>query len=141
MAMVACRECNAQISSKAKVCPHCGVKRRGKKLWLWIPLGLIGCFVLILIIGANYDPVAARKNKRYTGRLQPYGTNIMYVLLDEPTTIDGYCEGWKKMSVQGVEPGSLKKTDLLCWKLEGDTVISSTREGSRELMPKWQFVD
>lgn len=27
MALVSCRECGKEISSQAKVCPHCGVRR------------------------------------------------------------------------------------------------------------------
>jgi hypothetical protein len=30
MALVNCRECGKEVSNQAKVCPHCGARRRNK---------------------------------------------------------------------------------------------------------------
>lgn len=40
MALIACKECNKEISSEAKACPSCGAKVPHTKWWLWIPLSL-----------------------------------------------------------------------------------------------------
>lgn len=49
MAMIKCRECNSDISSEAKTCPHCGCSCKEKKP---IPkkLIVIGSFVLAIIV-------------------------------------------------------------------------------------------
>ena len=49
-----CKACNNEISSKAKVCPNCGVKIKKpvyKKCWFW----LIIVFVLIAVISVGGD--------------------------------------------------------------------------------------
>jgi len=45
MAMGACRECGKDVSTSAKVCPHCGVKRPVRRKGL-------GCFAVGLIVVA-----------------------------------------------------------------------------------------
>lgn len=52
MSIIACKECNKEISSAAKVCPHCGVKLKASvfvKIILWV----FGGFVAIIIFGAS----------------------------------------------------------------------------------------
>jgi hypothetical protein len=51
MAMTKCKECKAEVSTKADKCPHCGVKNPGKKtstalqiLLILLLLGFIGSF-------------------------------------------------------------------------------------------------
>src|SRR6266849_1186456 len=55
MAMKKCRECKAEVSSAAPVCPHCGVKNPGRPGGLSVGaigcLGLIGLVVLFAVIG------------------------------------------------------------------------------------------
>ena len=143
MAMVACRECNAQISSKAKVCPHCGIKRRGKKLWLWIPLGIVGIIFLLGVIGASLpprEPFAIDRHKPFTGRMQTSG-GLVYVLLNEPSPIDGDCTGWNAVSVQGVDPGSSKFTNLMCWRWEGDMIATTSKHGGLKRAHKSFYAD
>lgn len=41
MAMVTCKECKAQISDKAKTCPHCGAAKPKTSLFTWI-VAIIG---------------------------------------------------------------------------------------------------
>lgn len=56
MALVPCRECEQQISSQAKICPHCGIQYPVSKMSNG---GRIGCLaviaiiVLVSIIGSN----------------------------------------------------------------------------------------
>ncbi len=38
MALLACRECGAGVSSAARACPHCGFKAKRTRWWLWLPL-------------------------------------------------------------------------------------------------------
>jgi len=49
MALISCKECGAEISTKASACPKCGAKVPKTKWWLWIPLSLGAAF---LIFGA-----------------------------------------------------------------------------------------
>ena len=53
MALVACKECGNEVSTKASACPKCGAKVPKTKWWLWIPLGLIG---VVFIWGAITGP-------------------------------------------------------------------------------------
>lgn len=62
MAMVKCAECGTEISDKAAACVRCGaplvargptntlavtVQKESKPMWwLWVPLGLLGAFLL-----------------------------------------------------------------------------------------------
>ena len=54
MALTPCRECNTEISERAKVCPHCGVNKpfqgagaRGFKTITDAMMG-IGCLIILL---------------------------------------------------------------------------------------------
>lgn len=50
MALVACKECNKEISKSAEVCPHCGIKRKKRtSLLTWIVTIFVGMPVLIAI--------------------------------------------------------------------------------------------
>ena len=59
MALVRCRECSGQISSQAKVCPHCGVTKparskgtqlSGRQIVWFSVAGIVG---LMILIGAS----------------------------------------------------------------------------------------
>ena len=45
MALVACKECGTEVSTKAMACPKCGAKVPKTKWWLWVPLGLVAAFL------------------------------------------------------------------------------------------------
>jgi len=68
MAMTACRECGKEISTTAKACPNCGasVPRSGMPKWLWVPIGLVAGFVLMLVIGALAPPPDEEDRARMT---------------------------------------------------------------------------
>ena len=46
MGMIACKECNNEVSTKAKTCPSCGVKNPGIKM----KDALGGLFILVIIV-------------------------------------------------------------------------------------------
>ena len=48
MALRPCKECKAEISNSAKVCPHCG-KKQGTSKWVWVLVVVCGLMVLSYI--------------------------------------------------------------------------------------------
>jgi len=53
MSLVKCRECKAEVSSIAKTCPSCGIKKPGsKRLGLWY-CGIVVVMVLGVIFTGN----------------------------------------------------------------------------------------
>jgi len=55
MAMVKCKECGSQVSSKAKSCPNCGAKPPKKT-------SIVTWFVLVLIVFVAYGMVNTASN-------------------------------------------------------------------------------
>lgn len=47
MAMVKCKECKQDVSNKAKVCPHCGVKEPGVNL-------LAGAVLIVVLVAVGW---------------------------------------------------------------------------------------
>ncbi len=64
MAMVACKECSAELSTSAKACPKCGAVRPKPKLWLWVPLGLVGAFFAFGMVAGNSPEARAKSEAR-----------------------------------------------------------------------------
>lgn len=69
MSMINCHECKNKISSKAKVCPHCGVKPKPKtSLVTWAVL------IIILIVAGNgvvnYEPPTAAQRQAMAERAE-----------------------------------------------------------------------
>ncbi len=62
MALIKCKECGGEVSTKAKACPKCGAKVPRTKWWLWVPLGGFAVFVLGgMMLSAN-DPASGAKS-------------------------------------------------------------------------------
>jgi len=62
MAMVACKECGKEISSKADKCPHCGVKIKRTSTFTWIVSVFAGFALVGYIIGeVNTDNSATNQ--------------------------------------------------------------------------------
>lgn len=60
MALVNCKECKAEISDQAKVCPRCGAKApRKMSTGMKVAIGLIG----IAVIGAAMSPKQPEREK------------------------------------------------------------------------------
>ena len=58
MAIVQCSECDKDVSSNAKTCPHCGYKVREKVIGgclAWVAVGTLG-IVLIALMSATPGP-------------------------------------------------------------------------------------
>lgn len=54
MALINCKECNQEVSSKAEKCPHCGVKlKKSGGCCLPIIVGGIVLLIIFYIIGSN----------------------------------------------------------------------------------------
>ena len=76
MALISCTECGKQISDKASACPHCGAPvtapneaaaepvKKGPKLWLWVPLGLVAAFLAVGIVNGNSPEGKERARQR-----------------------------------------------------------------------------
>ncbi len=47
MALVKCKECKKDVSNKAEVCPHCGVKKPGMNM-------LVGAAVLVVMVAIGW---------------------------------------------------------------------------------------
>jgi hypothetical protein len=56
MAMVACKECGKEISSKADKCPHCGVKIKRTSRFAWLMAVLSGLVLLSYIMSEVNAP-------------------------------------------------------------------------------------
>lgn len=58
MALIQCKECKQQVSSKAEACPHCGAKMPKKtSLFTWIVAGIIAvAFIRIFTAGNSLEP-------------------------------------------------------------------------------------
>lgn len=62
MTLIACKECGAEVSTTAKACPKCGAKVPKTKWWLWVPLGLVGAFLMFGAMVGN-SPEAQEKSQ------------------------------------------------------------------------------
>ena len=62
MALINCKECNHQISKKAKTCPNCGVKvKKGMSIVTLLLLGLVFLFVVAQF--GNYNNAVENRNR------------------------------------------------------------------------------
>ncbi|QRO34001.1 hypothetical protein [Chromobacterium violaceum] len=50
MSLIACYECNKEISSEARACPGCGAKRKRSPIWIGLALGLIAMVAMFVIV-------------------------------------------------------------------------------------------
>lgn len=65
MAMTKCKECGKEVSNKAKVCPHCGIKNPGLKMKEVIGgLAIIGLIAAVAVkcSGGDDQPTAAAQS-------------------------------------------------------------------------------
>ena len=89
MAMKKCKECGADISSSAKVCPKCGKKLKGSKSKIII--GIIIIFVGIGVIASSPE------NVNTSNELKNTISQEKFTLLSDRMTEDGigstYIEG------------------------------------------------
>lgn len=62
MAMITCRECGKEISSKAEACPNCGAKIPQKtSIFTWIVTVILGLSVVMVIVSPDKPSLEANK--------------------------------------------------------------------------------
>ncbi|CAH5825241.1 hypothetical protein [Klebsiella pneumoniae] len=70
MAMTNCKECKKEVSSKAKVCPHCGVKEPARNVGKETAQGCLGLVILVAVLyfffGGSDDDKGDAKAKATT---------------------------------------------------------------------------
>lgn len=59
MALITCRECNKEVSSEAKVCPHCGAKPRNEHTGLKVLVLIVGVLTIYGILDYKAHPPGA----------------------------------------------------------------------------------
>lgn len=66
MALVACKECQKDVSTKAAKCPNCGVRLKANPMWvvLWVVAGLLAAFFL-------FGALASRPSRDAAAAFQP----------------------------------------------------------------------
>jgi hypothetical protein len=97
MSITNCAECNKEVSSEAKACPHCGVVAKESSAWpylLLIPLGLFG----LMMIFAGSDPASK-------------------AMTDARKAIE-LC--WQDQARKSLDPGTARFVAGMCETLEGD---------------------
>jgi hypothetical protein len=68
MALIACSECNGQVSTDAKSCPHCGHALESKN-YLTKDLGALGCLYVIAIFAGIGLCIATQGRYAFEGGL------------------------------------------------------------------------
>ncbi len=64
MAMTICKECSKEISTTAKLCPHCGARVPRTRWWLVVLLALFaGAFWLVAIVGNSPEVQVAGEER------------------------------------------------------------------------------
>jgi hypothetical protein len=77
MALIHCKECGKEVSSKADKCPHCGVRLKSGCLMklLYIVIGII-IFIIIGkmlgIVNTNFTADFSVKSNEKAGKLERY---------------------------------------------------------------------
>lgn len=104
MAMTACKECGAEISTKASSCPKCGAKVPKFKWWLWVPAGLFGVFMLIGAIRGSSPEV---KEQRFAERVIE--------------------QCWTDQKLKSLDPGAARFAARVCEKMEDDYLAKYRR--------------
>lgn len=66
MALLNCKECNNQVSTQAKRCPHCGAKAPKKKMSMWIviPTLVFWSVIIYACSQASENMTPAEKTER-----------------------------------------------------------------------------
>jgi hypothetical protein len=71
MSLRACKECGRQISSDAKVCPHCGKKQRTNVVAVGYLGAVVGLLCLLLLLGLMTSLFEGKKDNTPQQIVQP----------------------------------------------------------------------
>jgi hypothetical protein len=151
MALITCKECNHEVSSKAVTCPNCGnpiknvVKSDIKK---GIALGLVVVAVGLGILGGFAYMISADSSESGGGSVSSENYNLVNVSIQRTSTsliienID--TQNWSEMKIylNGSPPWCYKATFRA--PVPGKTVIiplSEFAKGSKRFDPRTQAAD
>lgn len=109
--LVTCKDCGAQISKSAKVCPHCGAKRKpsGWRVFWGTILLFVGIFIFVGAIGGNGGSAKSEVQGITAEKFNAIETGMTY---DEVVNIIG-SEG--ELSSQVDIGGDEYKTEIYVW--------------------------
>lgn len=114
--LVTCKDCGAQISKSAKVCPHCGAKRKpnGWRVFWGTILLFVGIFIFAAAIAGNSDSVetAAKEITSDLMTSEKFNAIETGMTYDEVVNIVG-SEG--ELSSQVDIGGDEYKTEIYVW--------------------------
>jgi len=116
MALIACTECNKQISDKAASCPSCGApvssrepivnrwseepKKEKSSVWKWV-LGVpVGGFILMMIVGSCAGNSPEGKERQ--------------------SSRDAISFCWEQQSKKSLDPSTARFAASTCEKMESD---------------------
>jgi hypothetical protein len=99
MALVNCKECNKEISSKAKNCPHCGVSIKSSNWFLYAIL-IVG--FIIWTVGSNYEKNVLNSPENKTVTQAENDCNINQISIhDLKTQFKNFCRSSKCIALTG----------------------------------------
>lgn len=109
--LVTCKDCGAQISKSAKVCPQCGAKRKpsGWRVFWGTILLFVGIFIFVGAIGRNGGSAKSEVQGITAEKFNAIETGMTY---DEVVNIIG-SEG--ELSSQVDIGGDEYKTEIYVW--------------------------
>ncbi len=109
--LVTCKDCGAQISKSAKVCPHCGAKRKpsGWRVFWGTILLFVGIFIFVGAIGGNGGSAKSEVQGITAEKFNAIETGMTY---DDVVNIVG-SEG--ELSSQVDIGGDEYKTEIYVW--------------------------
>lgn len=93
MALIKCKECGTEVSSKAKTCPKCGAKPAKKT-------SLITWFVLILIVYLVYSASQSSTSTSTSNHKKPASTEKLNVKVEEEEVVEEKIEEIKQKEVK-----------------------------------------
>lgn len=82
---------------------------------------------VLMLSACSQEPAS----KPYTGRFK-VDAGTEYVALDTPSSIGGACSGWSTVSIRKPGQSAGGMDNVICWKRDGDTIIITSKDGSRQ---------
>jgi hypothetical protein len=141
MAIGKCRECGAEVSDQAKVCPKCGVSKPIKKTSIIVKLlGALFLIALLQNIFLQSTPSTSSTNSpsiAETPKLTPKEEAMQSVKLENWTWHTGGFDTVMMLNAKIVNKGSrdVKDIEIQCTHFAGsDTVIDKSKKIVYELL-------
>ena len=132
MAMKTCKDCGAEVSKSAKVCPKCGKKL--KHTGLRVCLGILVIFIGIGIIASSGDNVSTTNST--SSQTQTSSTSVV-----TKENYDKIQKGMSKAEVQAIlgEPSSVSESETPRSRNYGIKSFSRSffSKSNRHILFKW----